>query len=173
MKRRNCSVTDPFVPIDEKDAEHRAFAWALHDVFRLFQRSWNKRLRDSGLGVSPAQSRILTEIYRQGGLTQTALADILGMEKAPLGRLLDRIEEMGLIERKPDPSDRRARLVFHTQKAESLDEPMWGVGRSMFDTALKGLSSDEITQIMTIFDHLKQNLQADFAASDANSPAAD
>lgn len=164
-------MTDPFVPIDEKDAERREFAWALNDVFRLFQRSWNKRLRDSGLGVSPAQSRILTEVYRQGGLTQTALAENLGMEKAPLGRLLDRIEEMGLVERKPDPSDRRARLVYHTKKAEDLDEPLWGAGRSMFEAALKGLSSQEIAQILTLFEHLKQNLQADEAGSDTIPPS--
>jgi DNA-binding MarR family transcriptional regulator len=148
---------------DEQADRIRQFAWSLHDVFRLFQRGWARRLRGSGLGISPAQSRVMTEIYRQGGLTQTAIAEGVEMEKAPLGRLLDRLEEMGLVERKPDPSDRRARLVFHTEKAESLDEPMWGAARGLFETALEGISEEETLMLLSVLDRLKQNLLAEEA----------
>jgi DNA-binding MarR family transcriptional regulator len=152
---------------EEQTDQIKRFAWTLHDVFRLFQRGWARRLRSSGLGISPAQSRVMTEIHQQGGLTQTAIADSVEMEKAPLGRLLDRLEEMGLIERRPDPSDRRARLVFHTQKAESLDEPMWGAARSLFETALEGVSEQEVLVLLSILDRLKQNLLAEEARTAA------
>ncbi len=142
----------------EQADQIKQFAWTLHDVFRLFQRGWSRRLRGSGLGISPAQSRVMTEIHQCGGLTQTAIADNIEMEKAPLGRLLDRLEEMGLVERRPDPSDRRARLVFHTAKAESLDEPMWGAARGLFETALEGISEDEVLVLLSILERLKQNL---------------
>ena len=154
-----CSPPDCPPPLNGgEDDIQRQFAWTLHDVFRLFQRAWNRRLRGSGLGISPAQSRVLTEVYRQGGLTQTALAETIEMERAPLGRLLDRMEELGLIERKPDPEDRRVRLVFHTEKAFALDEPMWDTASGLFDQALKGLSPDEITFFISILERLKQNL---------------
>ncbi|MES1990300.1 MAG: MarR family transcriptional regulator [Pseudomonadota bacterium] len=143
------------------DDVQRQFAWTLHDVFRLFQRAWNRRLRGSGLGISPAQTRVLAEVYRQGGLTQTALAEAIEMERAPLGRLLDRMEELGLVERKPDPEDRRVRLVFHTEKAFGLDGPMWDIARGLFDQAIKGLSPDEITLLISILERLKQNLLAE------------
>lgn len=149
----------------ETDDVQRQFAWTLHDVFRLFQRAWNRRLRDSGLGISPAQSRVLTEIYRQGGLTQTALAETIEMERAPLGRLLDRMEELGFVERKPDPEDRRVRLVFHTEKAEALDEPMWATASGLFAQALNGLSDAEITVLISILERLKQNLLVEESAA--------
>lgn len=122
------------------------------------QRSWNRRLKESGIGISPAQSRVLTEIYTQCGLTQTALAESVEMEKAPLGRILDRMEELGFVERKPDPNDRRVRLVFQTEKAESLDEPMWGTARGLFEVALKGFSAEEISLLVSMLERLKDNL---------------
>ncbi|WP_293552687.1 MarR family winged helix-turn-helix transcriptional regulator [Parvibaculum sp.] len=148
---------------NQQDTEERQFGWTLHDVFRLFQRAWHRRLRESGSGISPAQSRVLTELYRQGGLTQTALADEIGMEKAPLGRLLDRMEEQGFVERKPDPDDRRVRLVYPTAKSDSLDEPMWGAARGMFEMALDGLSAKERATLISLLERLKQNLSAEEA----------
>ncbi len=154
-----------------KDEQHRQFGWTLHDVFRLFQRSWSRRLRESGLGISPTQSRVLTEIYRQGGQTQTALAENMEMERAPLGRLLDRMEELGFILRKPDPQDRRVRLVFHTEQAERLDQPMWGTARGLFEAALRDISQDELAVLLTLLDRLKQNLLTEEAeAASARHP---
>lgn len=143
---------------EARDEEHRQFAWTLHDVFRLFQRSWNRRLRESGLGISPAQSRVLTEIHKHGGQTQTAIAENVEMEKAPLGRILDRLDELGLIERRPDPNDRRVRLVFQTEKAECLDEPMWGTARGLFECALKDFSAEDMQLLISLLDRLKENL---------------
>jgi DNA-binding MarR family transcriptional regulator len=145
---------------DPNEAARRTFGWTLHDVFRLFQRSWNQRLRASGTGISPAQCRVLTTLYVQDGLTQTELADEIEMEKAPLGRLLDRLEELGFITRRPDPSDRRVRRVYQTEKSEALDEPMWGAARGMFDTALQGLTQEELETLLSLLDRLKQNLLA-------------
>ncbi|HEX7775118.1 MAG TPA: MarR family transcriptional regulator [Parvibaculum sp.] len=143
---------------DPKEAARRTFGWTLHDVFRLFQRSWNHRLHESGAGISPAQSRALTALYKQDGLTQTELADEVEMEKAPLGRLLDRLEEQGFVERRSDPADRRVRRVYQTEKAKGLEEPMWSVARGMFDSALQGLTPEELTTLLTLLDRLKQNL---------------
>lgn len=136
----------------------RAFGWALHDVFRLFQRSWSRHLRDSGIGISPAQCRVLTVLYTCDGLTQTELADEVEMEKAPLGRLLDRVEELGFVTRKPDPSDRRVRRVHLTEAAKALDEPMWKAARGMFDMALKNMTPEDMGTLLALLDRLKQNL---------------
>lgn len=148
-------------------AEQRQFGWALHDVFRLFQRAWRRRLKASATGISPAQSRVLTELHRQGGLTQTALAEEVEMEKAPLGRLLDRMEELCFIVRRADPADRRVRRVYPTGNAEALAEPMWCAAQGMFEIALEGLSDEERATLMSLLERLKQNLLAEEARAAA------
>lgn len=158
MKRCKLRLDEPPMMEDATDAQRRQFSWTLRDVFHLFQRAWNRRLRENGLNISPAQSRVLTEIYRHGGLTQTALADSVEMERAPLGRLLDRMEELGIVMRKPDPQDRRVRLVFHTEKAECLVEPIWGTAHGLFEVALRNISQDELDVLLKLLERLKQNL---------------
>jgi DNA-binding MarR family transcriptional regulator len=149
------------VTSDPDNIPHRDFAWALHDVFRLFQRAWNRRLKASGTGISPAQCRVLATLYREGGCTQTELAEDVEMDKAPLGRLLDRMEELGFVERRADPSDRRVRRVYQTGAAEMLDEPMWSVASGLFERALNGLTPVQIATLMALLEHLKQNLLVD------------
>jgi len=139
----------------------QAFAWVLHDVFRLFQRAWNRRLRESGLGISSAQTRVLASLYREGGITQTELAEETEMEKAPLGRLLDRMEEQGLIERRPDPTDRRVRRVHLSTRVEALEPRMWEPASTMFQTALAGMSAEDVDALMALMSRLKQNLLSD------------
>lgn len=156
------SVSEISQPSPE-DAERRQFGWTLHDVFRLFQRAWHRRLKASGTGISPAQSRVLAELHRQGGLTQTALAEEVEMERAPLGRLLDRMEELCFIIRQPDPADRRVRRVYPTGTAENLAEPMWGAAQGMFEIALEGLTAEERSTLMYLLERLKQNLLAEEA----------
>lgn len=163
MESRKLKVDAQTTSGEPDDAEQRHFGWTLHDVFRLFQRAWGRRLRESGTGISPAQSRVMAELYRQGGLTQTALAEGVEMEKAPLGRLLDRMEELGFIERKPDSTDRRVRLVYPTEKSDTLDEPMWCAARGMFETALQGLTPEETATLMSLLERMKQNLLAEEA----------
>ncbi|HUD49904.1 MarR family transcriptional regulator [Parvibaculum sp.] len=157
-------MTDKIPPETEQ-----AFAWVLHDVFRLFQRAWNRRLRDSGVGISSAQSRVLASLYREGGITQTELAEETEMEKAPLGRLLDRMEEQGLIERRPDPADRRVRRVYHSARVEALEPRMWEPASAMFQTALAGMNEREVAALMALMGRLKQNLLND----DAPAPNAE
>lgn len=167
LESRKLSLGSQNVADEPEDAEQRQFGWTFHDVFRLFQRAWARRLRESGTGVSPAQSRVMAELYRQGGLTQTALAEGVEMEKAPLGRILDRMEELGFIERKADSADRRVRLVYATAKSDTLDEPMWCAARDMFDVALQGLTQAERATLMSLLERMKQNLLAEEARATA------
>lgn len=154
-------VPSDLIAESPEDAEQRQFGWTLHDVFRLFQRAWSRRLKESGTGISPAQSRVLTELHRQGGVTQTVLAEEVQMEKAPLGRLLDRMEELCFIIRQPDPADRRVRRVYPTGNVEALAEPMWGAAQGMFEIALAGLTTEERATLMHLLERLKQNLLAE------------
>jgi len=143
---------------DEFQFERR-FGWLMHDVQRLVQRNWARALKASGVGLSEPQARILANLWRQKeGLTQTQLATELGMEKAPLGRLLDRMEGGGYVERHPDPTDRRARRVIISKQGIAAIPNMQRVTRQVFAEAFKGVSADKIDVMLDVLDDLKSNL---------------
>lgn len=144
----------------KKPKPDRSFGWLQRDVFRLTQRAWDSLLRASGTGVTVPQSRILTELRMLDGLTQTALADMVLMEKAPLGRIIDRMEDLGLVERRADPADRRVRRVYLTEELDKLDDPLWDAAFGMFDMALAGFTEEEYETLVSMLNRIKANLEA-------------
>lgn len=149
---------------DSKALPDQEFGWLNRDVFRLFQKAWDKHLRASGTGITVPQSRVFAELRQRDGLTQTELADLVMMEKAPLGRLLDRMEELALVERRPDPADRRVRRVYLTGRIDEFyDEfydELWGAAFAMFGTALEGFTAAEYETLLDMLRRIKTNLEA-------------
>jgi MarR family transcriptional regulator for hemolysin len=88
----------------------RSFGFLLHDIARLMRKIFDQRARS--LGLSRAQWQLLVHLSRHEGINQSGLAEILEIENITLGRLVDRMEEAGWVERRADPGDRRARLLF-------------------------------------------------------------
>jgi MarR family transcriptional regulator for hemolysin len=82
-----------------------AFLQTIADVTRLTRREFDRRV--APLGLTRAQWRALKRIERAEGLTQAQLADDLEMEPIAIGRVLDRLQAAGFIERRADPHDRR------------------------------------------------------------------
>ena len=146
--------------MDEDEYEfERTFGWLMHDTQRLIRRNWARALKASGLGLSEPQARVLANLWRQEeGLSQTQLASELEMEKAPLGRLLDRMEEGGYIERHPDPDDRRARQVRISERGSEALPIMQAVTRQVFAEALKGVPKTKIDAMLDVLGAIKTNL---------------
>ncbi len=83
----------------------RDLMFLLHDVARLIRVDADKRARAHGM--TRAQWGILIWLERQPGLSQKELAEILEVEPITVARLIDRLETRGMVERRPDPKDRR------------------------------------------------------------------
>lgn len=147
------------------------FGWLHRDVFRLFQRAWDRHLRASGTGIAVAQSRVFAALRQRDGLTQTELADLVLMEKAPLGRTIDRMEELGFIERRPDPADRRVRRVYLTAKLDEMQERLWAAAFAMFGVALDGFTAREYETLLGMLRRMKANLEADDAREGMEKPS--
>lgn len=86
----------------------------LYDVSRLIRRRFGEQIAD--LGMTEPQWRVLGFLHRSEGLSQTELAELLGIRKAPLGEQIDRLEVAGVVERRPDPGDRRVRRLYLTAR---------------------------------------------------------
>ena len=100
--------------------------------------------RACGHGVTRAQWKVLFRLERQPGLRQIELADMLDIEPITLSRIVDRLEEGGLVERVADPADRRAWRLHVTAKAQPLVEKLNGVADEMIAEAFAGIDPQDI-----------------------------
>src|ERR1700752_4303592 len=103
----------------------RSFGFLVSDGARLFGRRFDHNGRR--LGLTRAQCRTLGYLARNEGINQAGLADLLEIRPMTLVRQIDRMEEAGWIERRPDPADRRARRLFLTAKARPILGRIWNV----------------------------------------------
>src|ERR1700744_3539014 len=99
------------------DRETR-FAFLIHDVSRLRRVMFDRIVRE--LGTSRSQWWVLAVLSRDDGSPQTNLADELDVGKVALGGLIDRLAEAGMVERRPDPVDRRVKRVYLTRDGRKL-----------------------------------------------------
>jgi MarR family transcriptional regulator for hemolysin len=96
----------------------RSFGFLVNDVARLFGRRFTQN--GKRLGLTRAQCRTIGYLARNEGINQAGLADLLEIRPMTLVRQIDRMEDAGWIERRPDPNDRRARRLYLTGKARPI-----------------------------------------------------
>ena len=132
----------------------------ISDVSRLMRRNFDERARL--IGVTRAQWRTLTMLSRHEGNNQGGLADLLEVEPITLCRMIDRLEEAGLVERRRDPADRRAWLIFLTAKAHPLLSQLRGMADGMIENALSGLDDAKRTELMETLGVIRANLNIPF-----------
>ena len=109
----------------------------LADASRLLRRRFERESRD--IPMTPAQLRIVARLCRDEGIGQAALAALLDLEPMTLSRHVDRMVGSGLIERRPDPADRRARRLYTTERSRALLEPMRERAARIYDEVQHGL----------------------------------
>lgn len=110
-------------------------------VARLFARELAEAIRP--LGLAPAQFMVLLELWREEGLTQKDLVRRLDVEQATMAATLSRMERDGLIERRPDQADGRARRIQLTSRARSLEGPALAAAKAVNARALAGFTEAE------------------------------
>src|SRR5690349_1668286 len=109
------------------------------------------------MGVTRAQWKVLFRLERQPGLRQIELADMLDIEPITLSRIVDRLEEGGLVERVADPADRRAWRLHVTAKAEPLIATLRGVADEMISEAFAGIDAKDIEITRTVLGRVRDN----------------
>ena len=127
----------------------RDFLFLLHDVARLLRINADKRARTQGM--TRAQWGILIWLDRQPGISQKELSELLEVEPITVARLIDRLETRGMVERRPDPRDRRiwrlhlqppahiALEEINLQRADMAQSITAGVGQHTLDTMIEAL----------------------------------
>lgn len=134
----------------------RNLGFLVHDVARLLRVAFDRRSKD--LGLTRSQWWVLNHLYFNEGITQSELADLLEVEKPTLGRLLDRLEAKGWVERRADESDRRVKRVYLTGQVQDLMRALRRVAVGVRADALEGLDEAERTRFLDTLQVIKRNL---------------
>jgi MarR family transcriptional regulator, transcriptional regulator for hemolysin len=128
----------------------------ISDVSRLLRRQFDARARS--IGVSRAQWRVLIALARAEGINQVGLAERLDVETITVARMVDRLEEAGLVERRADPADRRAWRLFLTARAHPILAELQSVAVAVRGEMLAGLSAEEEAALQGVLLRLRGNL---------------
>ena len=131
--------------------------YVLSDVARLMRTVFDRRVRD--IGLTRAQWLVLTRLYRRPGASQTELAVMLEIDRASAGRMLDRMEKNGWVERRADSEDRRINRLYLTDDARRAHKAMWAIAEATVDDALAPLSERERDQFTRLAARVKAQLQ--------------
>lgn len=110
-----------------------------------------------GMGVTRAQWKVLFKLTRTPGLRQVELADMLDLEPITLCRIVDRLEEAGLVERTRDPEDRRAWRLHVTAQAQPLIDKLQAVGADLVGQAFAGIDPKDIEITRRVLARAREN----------------
>lgn len=132
--------------------------YVLSDVARLIRTVFDRRVRD--IGLTRAQWLVLTRLYRRPGASQTELADMLEIDRASAGRMIDRMQKNGWVERRADDGDRRINRLHLTADARRAHSDMWAIAEATVDDALAPLSAAERDQFTRLAARVKGQLQS-------------
>jgi MarR family transcriptional regulator, transcriptional regulator for hemolysin len=131
--------------------------YTITDVGRLLRTVFERRVR--AFGLTRAQWLIIARLHRRPGLSQSEIADLLEIEKAPAGRLIERMEAKNWLQRRSDARDRRVNRLYLTSKANRLHAAIWPIAEATVDEALRDLSSAERERLSALMARVKTTLQ--------------
>lgn len=140
-----------------KSSLNREFAFILSDVARLLRTYADYKAAQ--FGITRAQWAVLVRVDRFEGLNQSELAEGLDLQPITLTRLLDKLSDSGLIERRPDPADRRAKRLFLTAAARPLLERLSDLGEETMANTLAGVDLASVELMVSKLSVVKDNLR--------------
>ncbi|MEO6198447.1 MAG: MarR family transcriptional regulator [Sphingomicrobium sp.] len=132
-----------------------------HALRRAFDR------RAVSLGVTRAQWKVLFRLDRIPDLRQVELADLLDIEPITLCRIIDRLEESGLVERVRDPADRRAWRLHVTTAARPLIEQLRALAAELVEEAFAGIDPADIEIVREVLTAVRNNISRNAAQARA------
>lgn len=142
----------------------RDLLFLLSDVGRLVRIQADRRAREDGM--TRAQWVILARLERMGGLSQKELADALEVEPISVGRLIDRLQARGLVERRPDPTDRRVWRLHLTPAAAPILERIATYRAELHDRITRGLDHEAVVHVVEALLGMKSQLLTDESVPD-------
>lgn len=135
----------------------RNLGFLIRDVSRLYGRHFERHARE--LELTLAQCKVLAHLQRNEGISQARLAELTETDPMTLVRTLDRMQQDRWIERRPDPSDRRAHRLYLREEAKPVLSRMWKIADQVRSEVIAVLDDKECEQLLLLLGRLHENLQ--------------
>jgi DNA-binding MarR family transcriptional regulator len=148
----------------EKTSFDRDLQIQLHDVARMLRTRFDRWAHT--YGMTRAQGVILARLHRQPGLSQIEMADLCEVEPITVGRLVDRLEARGLIERRPDPTDRRIKRLHLLPASEPVLAKIEAYKADLDAYLLGGISASDRKTVVEVLLHMKNKLTLETTGED-------
>ena len=149
-----------------------SFGFLLTDLTRLFRAEFERRISQSGLGLTAGEARTLAHIARAEGERQNVIAERLNVEAMSLSVMIDRLEARGLVTRETDPADRRAKLLRLTAPAGEMIAQVTAITRQIARDSAAGIDAESWVVVVSALKAARINMLALRPGSQAESDAA-
>lgn len=134
------------------------FGFLVTDVTRLMRKHFDRRAQRFNL--TRAQWRALKRLHHGEGMRQNELAEFLEMEPIAVGRVVDRLQKAGFVERRADPADRRAWRLYLMPGAHAVLEDMEQISNELYRQAQRGIAAADLKTMIQVLSRMKDNLNA-------------
>lgn len=129
----------------------------LHDLSRQMRHAFDLRARN--LGVTRQQWRALFYLSRNDGPTQIELADALEVERISVGRMVDRLVDSGLVERRADPADRRVWRLHLLTPAYDIVARLTAIGASLEAEVLESIAPEKQDELISLLEQVREGIK--------------
>jgi DNA-binding MarR family transcriptional regulator len=148
-----------------------SFGFLVTDLSRLIRAEMDRRVAEAGLGVTAGEARALAHAARSGSVRQNVLAERMGIEAMTVSGYIDRLEARGLVRRRTDPADGRARLVELTPSAEIVLAAVRSIAAGLTADAARSIPRRDWDLLIATLKAARASL-AGLRAADRTSDAA-
>jgi DNA-binding MarR family transcriptional regulator len=128
--------------VSDPGFRERSLGYQVNHLARLLALALRDRIAE--LGVAPGQFAQLLALYEEDGITQAELCARVEIEQPTMASTLARMERDGLVERVPDPQDKRRSLVLLTPRARAMEDDLVAAAQAINDVATRGLDAADV-----------------------------
>jgi MarR family transcriptional regulator, transcriptional regulator for hemolysin len=158
VKPKDVATSARFERMPAESEVGRAFGFLVHDVSRLIKRRFERRARKMGLAITRQQAAVMLNIAGNEGVSQAEVATWLGIEPIALVRMLDKLHDEGLVERRAHPTDRRVRTLWLTPAARPVVEQTLAINEAIRREAFSGLPPRTGDALIDVLSQIKDKL---------------
>jgi len=152
------STDDPFGTMDGFPTD--PLGWLVALCSTMVRSGLTARFAEAGYNVTPEQWSILTHVWQTEGLTQQQLADRFHRSKVAAFHLITRLEEEGLLVRRPNPDDGRSKRIYLTARGKSVVAELIPMAQANLDQALEGVSQRDEEAAKAVMRRIIVNLKS-------------